>query len=386
MANWFLVNQTPSTYTVMMYNVLQVLLSASWNCLAWSDGSTVHNTGTIPGPYAAGPSSPDPVFPITGTFPAGGASGVGGLDNANAWFVLRQPPGSGSQSPYSGKRMICFQHSSASSAVTARTLWRIKYTVAGWAFASNTGTTPGPASDEVVLFGSQTDLVPSFDTLFPGTEGSQRWNIMANDGLSNELSPFGFYAVGFPAGGGVNPNTCIMMEPLTNGTFVASDVDPYVFYVQGGTNIVLDGIVGNISGFFSDGTYAAQAWFRYGLSQAQFQGGVRQQTVNGTTGGVAACTFTTRSSGAGNLSIVPGTSATSPLGTNAWNGNDDFFPVIYARRGNLGGQTGYKGVGAFCRVTSASHSTGDTFTKNTTRDYIAFGSVNLPWNGSVPII
>ena len=384
MAYQFVTNQTPANYAYCMYNLMQCLYNAGWSIMAWSDGTTAYNTGTIPGPYAAGPGSPDPVFPLTGAFPNAGSNGAGGLNNNQAWFVVRQPktPASASFAPvYGGTRMLVFQRGNADYQ------WRMKYSVSGrYQFASQGGTTPslyGTATnqDDVTWFGGGTDASPSFTTLFGdqgGNDGTTRFNCAANDGKSGETSPFGFWCSGFRNGGGVYPSMGIVFDPMAAGTIGIGEQDPYIIFSQGDAGATFQSNIYS-SGLPNDSGYGAACWLKYGNTAVQ-------QFVRI----LGAIYYTYRGGGGVNIA-VPGTASgyrgtIGPLGVNPFNNNDDLFPVVMMRPAYLGGLTGYKGVCSVMKWNSVPRSCADTQAQNTIRDRIIQGDVSLPWDGSVPLI
>lgn len=387
MANRFRTNQTPTNHSYSMWQTVMTLMDAGWSCLAWSDGSTANLTGTVPGPYAVGPSDADPVFPASGTFMASGSASANGFGNSRAWVLLRQPKGTGSLGVYAGTRMFVFQRGSTDL------LWKIKYSKDGvWAKNGTSGhsgpvglatsqnaPSPEPSftyNDEVSVFGAGTDASPSFNTLFNTTNapnGTSRHNVMANDGLSAESAPFSFYSVSWAAGGGVFAGHALLFDACLNGTTPALDADPYVIYADGGTTIFRANSSGSFNCYDQSGI---STWWRYGLSSPA-----------GSFASVAGLSYAARDNGGSTYrQVVPGDNSTAPLGTNSINNFDDFFPVAYGRPGSQGGNTGYKGVSSTVRWLSTSHAIGDTFALLTTRDRLSLVAVTLPWDGSVPSI
>lgn len=399
MANQFITNQTPTTYAYCMYNLLNVMYNAGWSIMAWSDGLTVHNTGTIPGPYKNGPGSPDPVFPLTGAFSNTGAAGANGLDNAQSWFVMRQPPGTGSVTPgnalpgpYGGNRMISFQRGTAANDFQ----WRIKYSVgptsghaSQYQFASDATHTPSLYSsatqDEFYVMGGGTDAAPTFATLFGGVASNRgicRFNCMANDGLSGETAPFGVWASAWKAGAGFFPDMGFIFDPMVPGTTAPGELEPYIIGADtnpgGSTNGSFCISTSNQASCFF--TYAGagsgvSCWFRYGLSSAQAQ---RIQTME----------YMYIDSGLGQIMCVPGqTTRGNPLATNALNSDDELFPIPYGRSPAIGsGQSGFKGVGSMMKFNATVRATGDTQAQATVRDRIILGVVSVPWDASVPTL
>lgn len=378
MAFKFRTNNTPTNHTYSAWITFQTLMDAGWSCLAWSDGTTANLTGTIPGPYAAGPGAPDPVFPQSGTFPTSGSAGTNGLGNTRAWILLRQPKATGSVGNYAGTRMFVIQRGTTSA------LWKMKYSKAGNYGLNNQGPigyatsqnapsiVPSLTNDEFTMTGGGTDASPTFNTNFYTADGTSRHNCMANDGLSGETEPFGWLSVSWAAGGGVYCHQAWMFDPMLNGTTVSTDVDPFILFTDGSNQNAFrvdqdNSLNGNLGNVF--------CWFRYGMSNPV-----------GTAQAVAALAYTYRRSGVGQALVIPGDGANSPLGTNSQNGYDDLFPVIYVRPGNQGGNTGYKGVSSMLRWLGSQHTIGDTFALLTTRDKLSLVTVAAPWDATVPLI
>lgn len=399
MANQFITNQTPATYAYCMYNLLNVMYNAGWSIMAWSDGTTAHNTGTIPGPYKNGPGTPDAVFPLTGAFPNTGAGGAGGLDNSQAWFVMRQPAGTGSVtpgnalgSPYGGNRMITFQRGTSTNDFQ----WRIKYSVgptsghvSQYQFASQAGVAPSlyasAVQDEYLLMGGGTDGAPTFATLFGGVasnRGLVRFNCMANDGLSGETSPFSIWAAAWKSGAGFYPDMGFIFDALVPGTTPAGELDPFILGADTNPGSANNGSFcisgGNQASCFF--TYAGAGasvtcWFRYGLASAQAQ---RIQVME----------YCYTDSGLNLVMCVPGqNNRGNPIATNAINSDDELFPIPYGRSPAVGsGQSGFKGVGSMMKFNSSVRATGDTQAQSTVRDRIILGVVSVPWDASVPTL
>lgn len=103
MAYTFLVNQTPATGAVAMYQLISTLMTAGWLKKMDSDGTT----------YSA-----------TGVQITSGASGTNGLGNNNAWVRLQSPTTNGG-TIVDQTREITIQRGSSDTG------WRIKYSAHG---------------------------------------------------------------------------------------------------------------------------------------------------------------------------------------------------------------------------------------------------------------
>jgi hypothetical protein len=264
---------------------------------------------------------------------------------------------------------------------TTSHVWKIKYSKAGQydrGLATNQNAPSVPAStipsDDVTVAGGGTDASPTFSTIFLNTlDGVARHNVVANDGLSGETAPFGFWAVSFPAGGG-NPAHGFLFDPMINGTTAPQDADPFVFFVDTNAGSEATFVANQANSYGDVAGGVCTAWFRYGMQNAG-------QEFNS----VGALSYAYRNSIAYSQ-IVPGAAATYPLGVNSHNSNDDLFPVAYARSAVLGGLAGYKGVSSLVSWVTTERTTGDTFTLSTVRDRIYMRSVVLQWDGSVPAV
>lgn len=358
MALQYTVNLTPARFSECIYNLLNRAVLAGWTVVAWSDGTTVHNTP--PGPGNNGFTTP--------------GSGANGLDNASAWFVMQQP--SGGASPWSGVRQFAIQRQTTAN----DTNWKIKYSFGGgYTTPASAGTNVqmpvinAGINDEQILIGGGTDASPTFGLLFQGTEGSQRYSCAVDDGTDSPDPSFGFFSFAFPSGGG-DPTHGFMFDPLISGTFPLADVDPFILYADGNQTRVWKAETSSSSSLagevFDVNGGCPRTWYRKGLSSPaqSFQ----------VVSGMAICSLL-----AGNnfQRIWP-----IGAGSNVLTASDDLSQVIYARRAALGGNTGLKGISNFAKWIGSIRSTGDTFTLNTTRDRIVVGHVALPWNGAVPTV
>jgi hypothetical protein len=360
MANIWVKGGVPSSFAGCYWEMFKMLYSAGWSVMAWSDGTTAYNTGTVPGPYATGPGNADPVFPLTasggsGAFPSGSASGAGGLNNQNAWMVMRQPKGSGSFGKYAGRRMFCWQCTSVNDS------WAGCYSLSGSFVFSTAGDTHPSSNDLVTYLNGGT---------FETSQGQTRVCGMANDGMDGETEPFGFWFAGWQVGGGSDPAFGQAFDPLVATSVHPLDLEPFVHYSNGST-AAYSCTAGN--GFFSDqGIWSPWTWVKYGYPSQ----------------------IATRISAfwlySGGNSVVPAGSDPqgASLGSNPYGQIDDLFPVIYgARMGRGVRSAGFKGVSTIFKTFSAVHArSGDVLTLNTARDKLILGDVAVDWDGSVPAL
>lgn len=193
MAYHYSVNQSPSTYTLGLYQLITVLLAAGWTKIQDSDGTT----------YSA-----------SGTQVTGGNTGTHGLNNSKAWVLMQSPDGA---------HQLSFQNSTSGDAS-----WRIKYSPLSAATGGSPSATQTPSLNlEEVVCGSGSDASPGFTIWFGGTEGSTRFNAVASD-----TAPYQFWANGWPIGGGT-PIGGIFYDGVQNAAATeAADQDPHVINVD----------------------------------------------------------------------------------------------------------------------------------------------------------
>jgi hypothetical protein len=329
MAFIFNINNTPATGAGAIFLLKELLKSASWVVTSSSDATTY--------------------FANSDGLTSSGSS-TAGLGNSNAWFLVQMSGTSGGTNNL--VKQFTFQRG------TTDLVWRVKLSVTGTftlATAGATITKTPFGTDEVILLGGGTDATPTFATLF-GTNGTYRWHAMADN-----ASPFGWYSVAYPTGGG-NPNHCLMLDPLLSGTYPPEDVDPYMYYFTPNGNTMFNGTSGD---FISE--TAAPRGFLGLISGSKFVN-ITPQTL-----------------------VVFGSSQTFPAGlpVNPWNSKDDTFPVFYARRLAAVTAQGYKGQSSFMRFNAVSRITGDTLStvSSGSNDRIIITHVTLPWSQSVnPLI
>jgi hypothetical protein len=334
MAFQYDVSFTSATYAEAMFRFKELAKAAGWTVPRSSDGLTYNAAGDQ--------------ITVVGT-------GAGGMNNSLAWFVLQQP--ATGAAPFAGTRQMVVQRSSGFGHT-----YRIKYSFS----AGFTGGTPGitrvpSATDEQVLLGSGTDASPTAAALFINpTEGVSRFNIAVDDGTATD-NKFAFYLFSIPVGGG-SLNGVWLFDPMQSGSFPygvggSQDNDPYCHWVEGaGAN------TNNLD--IESGVSSIKCWLKKGLAGEGFV----------TTGAMKYVA-------AGNNVVFP-----SGIGTNPHNSKDDALPVVLARRAALAAPSGYKGVSTLMRWNGTLRSVCDTFTLSTTSDRVVLGTINLPWNGTVPTV
>ncbi len=178
---WVL-NQTPASGTIAMWNHIAMLLAAGWTMPNASDGTTV----------AANQ--------VTGS-----GAGANGLGNTSAWVQLRAPVGT---------RQLVIQRGTA--ATVGRTWW-IKYSPAA-GFTGGAATVAPTATDDEDVWGTSaagTGLLP--------VDGGYRQQAGADSATGS------FWMATYPTGGG-NPTCAFTLDVLSET--VASDTDPVAFYTS----------------------------------------------------------------------------------------------------------------------------------------------------------
>jgi hypothetical protein len=353
-----------------MFRFWQTLASAGWQTIAWSDGTTPHNTPIANAyPYSSG---------AIGFTTAGG--GTNGVDNTRAWMVMQQPPSSGALTVggnYAGTRQLVWQRSAVNNQQ-----WRIKYSFSGGytapsvaGTATNTPVINAGIGDEAYIAGGGSDASPTFDQVFgAGTNGGSRLNVMADDGFfvsGSNSYPYGFYLITWTAGASAGTETEHMMDPMISGSAPAGDIDPFVFRRMSTAinNSVLNPYTAQqFFGRAANANGVAQCWFRLHLQGAQFTG-------------LAGVYYTRGNSNNGFPNSYP-----QQTGANINSNEDDLLPVIMARGASVGGFGGYKGLSSLLRYTSSIKTTGTSMSVNSNRDRLVANTVTVPWDGSLPLV
>jgi hypothetical protein len=332
MALNYYTNQTATNYWTIVYALKENLKARGWTVVRSGTGTS--------GTYNSSGDS------ITS---AGTASGTPGqLSNVNTWFVIQDPSGAGG-------RQFCF----SCNTVNRDDLWRIKYSAtSGFSGGSPSATQVPSAADEVVLLGSGTDASPTMTNWWANASaGTHRWQCIIDD-----AAPYPFILINYISGG--NPNGFFGIDACQFPA--AGDVDPIVIMMcmadsssatTNGNYSISSNLSGNSTGFY--------AWFRKGLSGAQFWK-------------LSGCAIKDGSSN----SIFP-----AGGGTNPHTVKDDLVPVVYARHSSFSSPTGYKGVSKWFQHNSATRTNTDTISVASAgaKDYAHFGVLVVPWNGTTPV-
>lgn len=185
--------------TIAVFRLKQLLKSVGWVHQSSSDGTT----------FSLAVGNLNDVITHAG-------SGVGGLNNAKAWFTLKKPD---------DNRQICFQID-----LPDQNNWRIKYSrIAGFTGGAPSAIRVPAAADERFLIGTEgstgTDAAPIFDSWFGFGEIKAGYCHIAAD----NAAPYGWWMAGYGrVGSSSNCNFAAVFDPLVNTS--PGDVDPYAFY------------------------------------------------------------------------------------------------------------------------------------------------------------
>jgi hypothetical protein len=322
---------TTNGWAQVIFELKQRLKLNGWTVPASSNGSTYSSSSDV----------------ITT-----GVTGAGGMDNTNAWFRIRQPPGG--VAPFSGTREFLFQRVSSSGDI------RIKYSLSAGFIGGSPGILVTPsASDGQYVAGGGNDSSPTGSTISNGTN-----KVMV---AVETASPFAFYANQYAS---ASVTLCgLGFDPVTQAPFDAtnapeSDGDPYVAY------------------WFSNGYSMGEESF--GLSESAWCNWYSPDESFWGLVGVGKWIPQD-----GTYDAFPGVRTTN----NPYNSKIDTMPVpwvgafgpatTYVWAGKTGsGVKGYSKHLKFSERSSAGVFNGDTVSDASTKDLIFIGNALFPWNGT----
>lgn len=274
-----------------------------------------------------------------------------------------------------GQREWVFQVGNDGTGNTGRAL-RVKYSHgATFSQAAEGGATsfnsPPSATDQQFLGGSGNDVQasPSALSLYAA---HNTYKVVA---LCDNAAPYGFWVAVFTNTTGARVGF-FMLDPLKAGTLNATDVEPYIHFLGGNAvNQLCELSVSNsgmmhptlAAGSGGSGNGRCATWWRKGLSGEAWSNA--PMSSYGAYDNTLAADF----HGAVGLdSIVQ---------------KDVLAPIAYVRHVTLT-PSGYKGQSSLCRsagVERAAMSTLSVLT-TTSKEYLAFGSLALDWNGTDPVL
>jgi hypothetical protein len=215
------------------------------------------------------------------------------------------------------------------------------------------------------IAGGGTPASPTFGTIIH--DATNRFNFVADDGLSGSYSPNSIamwgYNLGSPATNADRGN--FVFDAMTSGSLIAGDKDPYVMKAWRDLGWSIS------NNHIFDETMLC--WFSKGSNI----------NIPAFVSNLAGLTLYGHNSAFSN-SIINGTVA-----TNVLTGLEETFPVIYTRRSQLG-TGGLKGESSLMKFQGILRGNGVTFSLTnpaTTKDRIAVDYVSMPWDETtVPII
>jgi len=333
-------NQTPTTAVEAVWRLKQMLKNMGAIVVGSGDGLSAYNL--------------HPTWPYDAThydvFTAGTpyGSGANGMNNSQAWFVLKLPDG----------RMLAFQRGSSGT-----TYWRVVY------MPSDLGAVP-PV--QTLTSGSSTlmALAPVVNyikgtagstagTAWFGTDGTYRWNAAYDD------ATYAFWVACWTSGGALtDADGAFFYDPLASGSYPTEDKEPPVLYCPDQSGSASNRPWAAVTIGAESTSYSPKSYLRRGMAGEGFV------VVTALSYGIAAGT------------------PVFPLyaGSNPHNFKEDGLPIIFARRAGVSAPGGYKGASSFLRWLGAGRGTGQALTLSTTRDRLAVAEVSLPWDGSVPLV
>lgn len=284
-------------------------------------------------------------------------TGLGGLGNNLAWFILRAPGGAPD-----GYKEFCFQRVGSGS--NPDNSFRIKYTNVGFDLSNlsaPTAITVTPTAktssvtnlpDERVVLGSaiNTDASPSGSAMF---NRSQPENLFAHFCADN-AAPYGFYIL---ANRYSQPAGFFAFDPIEAGTYPdpalgPGDLDPYVTMVDATSSVLSSASIYNPSSY-------STCYMRY---NAEYQDNVRVQGFYPV--------------------LYDSCQIIGALPSNPYNKKDDTFPLIYARKGSDPYPNGYKGQSSLIRWHGQSRGNFSIATMDVAGDRLVIGNVSIPWNNT----
>ena len=331
----------PNNAGEVIWYLKQTLKQAGWTVISSGDGTAGSSSGT-------NFSSSGDIFTSISSV----KTGSGGMSNAGAWFVIKQPA-----STRNSQRQIMFKVGASASA------WYVYYSyTSGFTGSITTGATTPTASDSVTILSGGAVFASGFAT--GSNSNTYRVNISADN-----AAPYGFWCTWFPYGTtGTTVTGTFIMDPLLDGTYDSNDADPYVFYFPTNGASVPTGVLTGNTGY-GVGVEAAGAALSYYKDKA---------------GTFTAALVTTPG-----LYPVSGGTVAVPAGIliNVYSNKDEIFPITYARRSGTS-QAGFKGMGTLMKWCGTQRNTGDTLSiaASGAKDRIVMGQVSLPWNGTTPLV
>ena len=228
--------------------------------------------------------------------------------------------------------------------------WYIVFSITA-GFTGGGATTPPTATDSKNICGTS---AASFGDMFVSLDTAMKCHFAADT-----AAPYGWYSMAFTTGGSVYRHF-MAMDPLVAATFSAADTAAFVLLTSAGGRAFYP----DATGFWTQGIATSNlgggwGYYKYALAGEAF--------VN-----YGQCVPQNQE-----------TALPTNLGSNPYELKDDEFPVVYGRGTP---NASYKGISSLFKFSGSLRSNLDTFTLSTARDRIVIRGVNLPWDGTVPVL
>lgn len=345
MAGFFSVNNSivSGTAIQVIWQLIVQMQAAGWTQAMSSDGGT-YGTGTHV-------TSDD-------------SSAAGGFGRQGAWVVLQQP--TGGSGVVAGTRQVLIWRSNASAGSFYDSSYYVSYSKGGLFNISTATAQMAPtATDEKVIMGSGSHSSPSFYQLFQYTGMTGFYFDAAAWDAVDPNYPLCFYVM-FRQNGTGNNEGFFYLDFTSNGS--SADTDPCIFgMVQRNTQAAYSTISQSTPG--ATAQFNSATWWNPGNA----------------SGGVAPVFSQVLPGVIQMMSII---ASPTSIGTDPCTGQDSLLPILWGNPTGGSGQAGYKGVSRLFKWKCTSRSTGDTCSvaSSTSKEYIVFGDLVLPWNGSSPLV
>lgn len=302
------VNRTDGTAPGVGFNLKETLKQAGWIHQASGTGTS--------GTFSTTPGNVNDQITNSGT-------GTGGMDRANAWFVLRDP---------GGRREWMFQRLATSNS------WRIYYSAldkfVGTGFGTVSATVPPSAADQQQIVGAA-----DAGATWMHTDSTYLHHVIAEDAVEAGGNVYGWWLFCTLRGTG----ECVdwmFQDPLKSSSYPAADTDPTVIAWSGpqGAGVALSMIYTN-----STSGNVPKGYYKHDLAGEAFQ------TYSGCQLGHADTTNT--------YSAPCNTLGTDGLALDPYDGAEVEADILYGRASTqFGGvNPGLKGIGARVRWATAGY-------------------------------
>lgn len=324
MANAYILNSVPTSYSAAHYNMISMLVAAGWTYKSSGDGLSAYSSTTT-------------------VFSNGSNAGANGFGQTKAWARLQDP---------AGVREVIWQHDNAGGL-------RLKYSPsAKFTGGSPSATVTPSATDEKYLRGASSDAVPSFGATWLDTGVPS--GLTKFQGYASGSAPYGFWVCGATTPAGAT-KTGIMLDPVDGAV---EDLDPVAWHIGTSTAFRSTGLA-NISGDNASGGTNAGNWGFMDVAKTAF---VQLQ---------GACFVLAEASS--NQLITNYSVGAAGTANNPFNTKGEAFPVPYMRLATLA-NAGVKGWSRYLRWTLVLRTQfQDTLDS---KQWICVGAVWLPWDGT----